>query len=174
MNAPFPQFCSPVCHAVVCFELLVLSSAFSKIFSTKQLGFLLGVTYLNKTFVLFSHALGIFLVLFLLELTLYVLFVENRVGKSIGGKEGQKTVYRYSQFLKICITPVHFYERPTFVPGFANRKKSKKKTKKGKRENSPSICFAAAIVEAAHIPSSERGPTKLLSGNHTQHQAPEV
>lgn len=118
---------------------------------------------------LFSHALGIFLVLFLLELTLYVLFVEKRVGKSIGGKEGQKTVYRYSQFLKICITPVHFYERPTFVPGFANRKKSKKK-----RENSPSICFAAAIVEAAHIPSSERGPTKLLSGNHTQHQAPEV
>lgn len=135
MNAPFPQFCLLVGHAVVCFELLVLlSSAFSKIFSTKQLGFLLGVTYLNKTFVLFSHALGIFLVLFLLELTLYMLFVEKRVGKSTGGKEGQKRFYRYSQFLKICITPIHFYERPTFVPDFANRKKSKKKGKRKKRK----------------------------------------
>lgn len=62
-------------------------------------------------------------------------------------------------FLKVHVTPLSFYERTTLVPVFATRKKSEEgfhfHGKRRKAEIASSVCFAAAMTEAARTPQRE-------------------
>ena len=77
-------------------------------------------------------------------------------------------------FMKVCVMPLCFYQRPTLVPVFTNQKKKKSKDdfcfykKRQKAKIALSVCFAGAMIEAACTPSSERGTAKLLPGNYIQ------
>lgn len=80
--------------------------------------------------------------------------------------------------------PLRFYKRPTWLPMFANRRKSKEnfccyegKKKKGEKQEALGFCFAASLVitTAENTPCSAGGTTKHLRQepcSASQHQAP--
>ena len=58
---------------------------------------------------------------------------------------------------------VHFQERPTSVPVFANRKKFGEDFCFYKKRQKEKLClFCSKLSETAHIPSSESGAAKLV------------
>ena len=66
---------------------------------------------------------------------------------------------RYPCFLKIHYTPLHFYERPTLVPVFTNRKKFEEDfcfyEKRWKAKIALGICFAVNCFTVSTHPEQE-------------------
>lgn len=83
-------------------------------------------------------------------------------------------------FSKVRFMPLHFYKRPSFVPAFANRKKSKENFsfyhKRQKTKIAVSICFAMSLIEAAFTRAVRVGPQAPCPGTtlSIQHQAPQL
>lgn len=68
-------------------------------------------------------------------------------------------------FSKVCIMPLLFYQRPTLVPIFINRRKSEQGfiyTKKVKSENSTQHLFCSKQLHRQCTPRSESGTSNLL------------
>lgn len=86
----------------------------------------------------------------------------------------------FPHFSKVRFLPLHFYKRPTFVPAFANRKKSKENfcfyNKRQKTKIAVSICFAMSLIEAALTRAVRVGPQAPCPGTtlSIQHQAPQL
>lgn len=75
--------------------------------------------------------------------------------------------YSYPCFLKVCVTPFHFYEKPVLVPAFENQKKYERIfafTQKAKTIFS--VCFAASPYRSSAHPTQQGWHHP---GNYAQH-----